>query len=106
MVAGNTLVVGRGLDVERGAVLEIAGGDHDVGLARAVRRALQVVRGGFFFAVFLDWLHVEMLFRQASENVRKLGVHLVDIFLVEIENLLAGMGMKCGIGLDRGVEAL
>ena len=63
------------------------------------------MRGGLFLAELLDRHHQQLCFRQTAEHRRQLQIHLVDVLLVEVENLLAGMHVDLGIGRERRTEA-
>ena len=79
-MAGHALVVGDGLDVREGAVLEVVGVDEDSAGARAVGRALLVVGGGLiFFHEGGNGCDHERRFGQAAEELGELGLHLVDV---------------------------
>jgi len=83
---------------------KIAGVHHDVRFARSVGQTLNVMCGGFLFAEFFNGHHVETAFGQVSEQVWKLGVHLVDVFAIKIENFFARVRMQFWIGFDRRVK--
>ena len=107
VMAGHSFVIGNGFHVEQQALLGRVFVDVDASGTRAVGAADRVVSGHTVGAAeFLHGNDVELVFRQASEEFRKLAIHLVAIFRVEIEKLLAGLGMQHGILADVSVKRL
>ena len=60
----------------------------------------------FLFAEFFDRHDFDLRLWQATEQIRQLGVHLVSIFLVEVDDRLARLEVELWILLDRSIEGL
>src|ERR1700739_1527585 len=105
VMSRNAFVVGGGFDVEEQAFFKIAGVDHDVPRTRAIHSGILVRGGGcFLFAELFDRKNFQFCLGETAEKFGQFGIHLVDVFGVEIQNLFAGMGVEFGIGGDGGVE--
>ena len=106
VVAGNALVIRGGFYVQRGALFEVAGVHHDMGRPRSILRPFHVVRGSLFLAELLDRHDFQFRFRKTPEHQGQLRIHLVNILLIEVDNLLAGMRVDFGICRERGAKTL
>lgn len=105
VMAGNALVVGGGFDIEQQTFFKIAGVDHDVSRTGAIHGGILIGGGGcFLFAKLLNGKNLQFRFGEPAEKFGEFGIHLVDVFGVEIQDLFAGMGVKFGISGDGGVE--
>ena len=62
--------------------------------------------GSLLLVELLDGHDLHLRLRQTAEHRRQLQVHLIEVFLIKVENFLAGMHVNLRISLERGVEAL
>src|SRR5579863_10336621 len=60
----------------------------------------------FFLAELFDRHYIQMSLWKAVEELRKFGVHGVDMLSVEVENLLARLRMEFGITVDGCAKTL
>ena len=107
VMTGHAFVIGDGFNVEQQAVLGIVLVHVDAAGTRAVSRAARVVgRNRIGRAVGLHRNHDQLVLGQAAEQLRQLGVHLVGVVLIEVENLLARCAVQFGVLANVVVEAL
>ena len=101
-MAGNALVVRGRLHVDPQPLGRIGGVDHDGAGPRAVCQALVVLRARVRLgAERLHLLDLDALLRKVTEQRRQLLVHLRDVLVVAIEDVLAVLGVELLVGLDR-----
>src|SRR5215471_20890785 len=83
----NALVIGDGLVVDQAALGRIRNRNNHAARTFSIWRALDIMgRGGF--GEIGNWFYRHRRFRQQSKQLRQLGLHLVYVFLVVIQNLL------------------
>ena len=107
VMSGHAFVIRGRLDIQPGALREVARVHHDVARPRTIGSAIDVGSvGRFFLAKFFDRHHFELSLGQASEHLRQTCVHLIDVLAVEVEDFLSRMRMQFGIRIDRRFETL
>ena len=98
VMAGHALVVRGRLHRDRLARLRLARVHLDAAGTRAVGRAGLVLRAGrFLLAERLGGHDFDLRARQPAEELRELRVHLVDVFAIEVEDLLARLGAEARV---------
>ena len=107
VMSRESFVIGGGLDIQHGALGEIAGVHHDVAGPRTVSSAIHVfgVRC-FLLAKSFHRPHLELRLRQSSKQLRQSRVHLVFVLTVQIEDLLSRLCVQLRIRIHCSFEAL
>src|SRR5205814_1983594 len=106
MVTGHAFVVGDGFDIQSQTVFGVPLVDVDAARARTVLRSRRIVcRNGISGAKRIHRNYHKLVFRQASEELGKLGLHLASVLRIEIEDLFARRGVETAIFFDVVVKA-
>src|SRR3954453_11442702 len=101
-MARNAFVIGGGFDLGERAMLEVAR-VHDYASAPfSIRRPDPVFGvGRFLFPEGFDRNHSEARFRQPAKKLAHFAVHLVSVFAIEVEYLLARRRVIVKSGSER-----
>ena len=90
MVPGNAFVIGDGFHVQQQAVLGLVLVHVDPAGTRAVAGSRRVVgRDRVGRAEGFHGDHHQLVLGQAAKKLRQLGIHLVGVVLIQVEDLLA-----------------
>src|SRR5262249_12797150 len=103
-MTGYALVIGNGFIIDQRALRGIRDRNNDAARTFSVRRALDIMGCGGFGEIG-NRFHSYRRFRQQSEQLRKLWLHLIDVVLVVIQNLLLPGRLPLGIVVDRVAKA-
>src|SRR6187402_666986 len=105
MMSGQTLVVRDDLRVLETTAGEVVRVNVDAAGALSIRRAGLVVGCGLLLLhVLRNGQDLERGFGQRTEELRQLGLHVVDVAGVGVDELLLGGSVQLGIRFDGGVE--
>ena len=100
----NAFVVSHGFVVNQRSRSRVGHGHDDAAGPFPIRRATDVM-GGRGFGEIRDRFHGYRRCRQQPEELRQLRLHLVDVFLKVIHDLLLAFRLPIRVGVDRFAEA-